>query len=405
MYLSDTTKYLIRINFHAEGVVDKSDIIGAIFGQTEGLLGEEMDLRDLQRSGRVGRIDVQIETKKGETRGEIMITSSLDRAETAVLASALETIDRVGPCAAHFTVERIEDIRVMKKKKIIERAKDLLMHQFDETAIDTVQLLNEVRDAIRVEKIVEIGEEKLPAGPHVLDSDAIIIVEGRADVANLLRYGIKNAVAVEGTKVPAIIPRLTETRVTTAFLDGDRGGELILRELMQVADIDYVAFAPRGRSVEQLTRKEIAKALRNKVPVEYLRTQFPTVEEVTGEIPREAEEEGEKAIPVVQQERAPEKADRKARASRLIEEHFREVSGRRIARLLDRDMGVIRDCTATEIERMLEKEDGHPVGVVIDRIVDQKLLDNLFEHGIEYVVAPEFSGIIKRPSSMKLIRA
>lgn len=400
MYLSDTTKYLIRINFRAEGVVDKSDIIGAIFGQTEGLLGEEMDLRDLQRSGRVGRIDVQIETKKGETRGEILITSSLDRAETAVLASALETIDRVGPCLAHFSVERIEDIRVTKKRKIVERAKDLLLHQFDESTIDTVQLLNEVRDAIRIEKVVEIGEEKVPAGPHVLDSDAIIIVEGRADVANLLRYGIKNAVAVEGTKVPAIIPKLAETRVTTAFLDGDRGGELILRELLQVADIDYIAYAPRGRSVEQMTRKEITKALRNKVPVEYVKEGGESSEEVVVEKAEKSQVGGS-----TEEKPSDEKvSEKRPKISRLLGEHFREVGGRTIARLLDRNMETIGEYHAAEIERVLEKGDGHPAGVVIDRVVDQKLLDLFFARGIEFVAAPDFSGIVKRPSSVRLIK-
>ena len=105
-------------------------------------------------------------------------------------------------------------------------------------------------------------------------SDAIIVVEGRADVINLLKYGIKNAVAVEGTKVSATIIDLCGKKTATAFLDGDRGGELILRELLQVADIDYVAYSPRGKSVEDMTRKEIIKALRNKVPVEYIRDQY-----------------------------------------------------------------------------------------------------------------------------------
>ncbi|HXW99404.1 MAG TPA: DNA primase DnaG, partial [Methanomicrobiales archaeon] len=274
MYSSDTTKYLIRINLHAEGVVEKSDVVGAIFGQTEGLLGEDLDLRDLQRTGRVGRIDVQIASKKGETKGDILIASSLDRAETAILAASLETIDRVGPCVAHVSVEKIEDIRVTKRKMIVDRAKELLIDRFDEGSIDSTILLDDVRESLRIEKVSEIGPDHVPAGPNVLDSDAIIIVEGRADVIQLLKYGIKNAVAVEGTKVPATIADLCQTKTATSFLDGDRGGELILRELLQVADIDYAAFAPRGRSVEDLSRKEVTKALRNKVPVEFVREQL-----------------------------------------------------------------------------------------------------------------------------------
>jgi DNA primase (bacterial type) len=218
LYSSDTTKYLIHIHLEAEGVVEKPDVVGAIFGQTEGLLGEDLDLRDLQRTGRVGRIDVQVSSKKGETRGEIYIASSLDRAETAILAASLEAIDRVGPCIAHVTVESIEDIRVSKRKKIVNRAKELLLDYFEEGSIDSHELLDEVRESIRVEKISTIGQDKVPAGPNVLDSDAIIVVEGRADVINLLRFGIKNAVAVEGTNVSGTIIDLCEKRLQRHFL-------------------------------------------------------------------------------------------------------------------------------------------------------------------------------------------
>ena len=193
MYSSDTTKYLIHLHLEAEGVVEKPDVVGAIFGQTEGLLGEDLDLRDLQRTGRVGRIDVQISSRKGQTRGDIFIASSLDRAETAILAASLETIDRVGPCVARVVVESIEDIRISKRKKIVDRARELLLDAFEEGTIDSDVLLDEVRESVRMEKIITIGEEAAPAGPNVMESDAIIVVEGRADVLNLLRFGIKNA--------------------------------------------------------------------------------------------------------------------------------------------------------------------------------------------------------------------
>lgn len=270
MYSPDTTKYLIHLILQIEGgVVDKPDVVGAIFGQTEGgLLGEDLDLRDLQRTGRVGRIDVQITTKRGETKGEILISSSLDRAETALLASSLETIDRVGPCTAHVKVDRIEDIRVTKRRRIVERAKELLLEDFDEGSINSDELLDEVRETIRIEKLEYLGEEKVHAGgPNVMDSDAIILVEGgRADVINLLRCGIKNAVAVEGTNVPRIIVDLCSQKTVTTLLDGDRGGELILRELLQVAEIDFVAYSPRGKSVEEMSRKEIVKRSGTRCP-------------------------------------------------------------------------------------------------------------------------------------------
>jgi DNA primase len=406
---SDTTKYLIHLFIHAEGVVDKSDVVGAIFGQTEGLLGEDMDLRDLQRTGRVGRIDVQIESKKGETKGAILISSSLDRAETAVLASALESIDRVGPCIAHVSVDRIEDIRVTKKRKIIERAKELLLDYFEDMPIDTSELLDQVRDSIRIEKLVELGEEKLPAGPNVKESDAIIIVEGRADVINLLRYGVKNAVAVEGTRVPRTIIDFCETKVATAFLDGDRGGELILRELLQVADIDFVAYSPRGRSVEEMSRKEITKALRNKIPVESVREQYamPEAEKPVRETPPvpvvPPKKESERIIisePVPLQPRVPSAPSRAV----TLSQHMREVQGKKIARLLSPEFTIVEEVRAEDIEVALQKPDGQFAGVIIDRVVDQRLLDTFASHGLEFIAARDFKGIIKRPSSVKLLK-
>jgi DNA primase len=407
---SDTTKYLIHLFIHAEGVVDKSDVVGAIFGQTEGLLGEDMDLRDLQRTGRVGRIDVQIESKKGETKGEILISSSLDRAETAVLASALESIDRVGPCIAHVTVDRIEDIRVTKKRKIVERAKELLLDYFEDMPIDTSELLDEVRDSIRIEKLVELGEEKLPAGPNVKDSDAIIIVEGRADVINLLRYGVKNAVAVEGTRVPRTIIDLSQTKVATAFLDGDRGGELILRELLQVADIDFVAYSPRGRSVEEMSRKEITKALRNKIPVEFVREQYVQREaekpsrETQPVSPAVLKKESERTIisePIASETPAPlPSVSRRV----TLSQHMREVQGKKIARLLSSEFTIVEEVRAEDIELALQKPDGRLAGVIIDRVVDQRLLDTFTSRGLEFIAARDFKGIIKRPSSIKLLK-
>ena len=402
MYSSDTTKYLIRINLHAEGVVEKSDVVGAIFGQTEGLLGEDLDLRDLQRTGRVGRIDVQIASKKGETRGEILIASSLDRAETAILAASLETIDRVGPCVAHVSVEKIEDIRVTKRKMIVDRAKELLIDRFDEGSIDSTVLLDDVRESLRIEKVSEIGPDRVPAGPNVADSDAIIIVEGRADVITLLKYGIKNAVAVEGTKVPSTIADLCQTKTATSFLDGDRGGELILRELLQVADIDYAAFAPRGRSVEDLSRKEVTKALRNKVPVEFVREQLAE-KPPEGRLPKMAPPEP--VQPAKEREAAPSrKRETTARGSYSLRDHVAEVSGQGLARFISPDFSVIAEVRAGDVERSLSAVKGDVTGIVADQVVDQRLLDQVAQKGIEFILARDFKGIVKRPLPLKLIR-
>jgi DNA primase len=408
VYSPDTTKYLIHISLAAEGVVEKPDVVGAIFGQTEGLLGEDLDLRDLQRTGRVGRIDVQITSKKGETKGEILISTSLDRAETAILAASLETIDRVGPCIAHVTVESIEDIRVVKRKKIVERAKEILLDRFEEGVIDSDELLDDVRQVIRIEKIGSIGEEKIPAGPNVLDSDAIIIVEGRADVLNLLRYGIKNAVAVEGTHIPRIVQELCEKKTATAFFDGDRGGELILRELLQVADIDFVAFSPKGKSVEDMARKEVIKTLRNKVPVEYIRDQYF---EDSAEIPqdlrisRTSTEDGEDSDRKGKQPAGMKRSrDVRKGGPLTLRDHIDDVRGQKLARFLTDDLTVAKELQSDEVEKGVETVDSSVTGLVVDRVVDQKLLDRLVGKGLAYVAAKDFKGIIKRPLSIRLMK-
>jgi 5S rRNA maturation endonuclease (ribonuclease M5) len=309
---------------------------------------------------------------------------------------------------AHVTVESIEDIRVVKRKKIVARAKEILLDRFEEGVIDSDELLDDVRQVIRIEKIGSIGDEKLPAGPNVMESDAIIIVEGRADVLNLLRYGIKNAVAVEGTHIPRIVEELCEKKTATAFFDGDRGGELILRELLQVADIDFVAFSPKGKSVEDMARKEVIKTLRNKVPVEYIRDQyFEDSAELPQElrVPRTTPDDGEdadrkgKAVAGMKRSREARKG-----GSLTLRDHIDDVKGQRLARFLTDDLTVAKEVQSDELEKGVESVDGTVTGVVVDRAVDQKLLDRLVGKGLAYVAAKDFKGIIKRPLSIRLIK-
>jgi DNA primase len=260
-----TTKYVIHARIETSGVVERPDVVGAIFGQTEGLLGDALDLRELQKTCRIGRIKVDIKQEHGKSTGTILIPSSLDKVDTAIIAASLETIDRVGPCEATIKVEKIEDVREAKRKFVIDRAKEILA-EVEEAAPESAEIAEHVKEFVRLEEITDY--KGLPAGPSVRDSDAVIIVEGRADVLNLLRCGIKNAIAMEGTSAPPAIIDLSRNRTVTAFLDGDRGGDLILKELLQVAEIDFVTRAPPDKGVHELTRKEIIKALRNKVPVD-----------------------------------------------------------------------------------------------------------------------------------------
>jgi len=262
-----STKYIIHATLRAEGLVDKPDIIGAVFGQTEGLLGKDMELRELQKSGRIGRIDVDTSDKNGKTTARIQIPSSLDKTKTAIIAAAIETIERIGPCNGKIDLDKIEDVRIEKRDYIQERAKEILS-KFIKEGDDTSELTREVSTSVKEAEIVSYGPDALPAGPDASSSDELIIVEGRADVLALLRAGVNNAISVNGTSIPQTVINLMKTKkVNVACVDGDRGGDLIIKSLKQVGRLDFVAKAPDGKEIEELTDKEILMTLRAREPV------------------------------------------------------------------------------------------------------------------------------------------
>ncbi len=389
---SDTTKYLIHAEIVAEGVVERPDVVGAIFGQTEGLLGDDLDLRELQKTGRIGRIEVKVESKGGKSYGEIKVPSSLDKIETAILAAALETIERVGPCSARIKVTKIEDVRASKRRKIVERAKDILRDLFEEPEIESEKIADLVRQAVRAEEIIEYGAEKLPAGPAVDESDAIIVVEGRADVLNLLRHGIKNVIAVEGTNIPKTIVELSKKKTVTAFLDGDRGGDLILKELLQVADIDYVARAPDGKGVEDLTQKEIVKSLRNKVPVEQIHVLKA----------KEDSKETRKSSREVKEEKS-ETEERKENTMNVLKKHKDEVEGKLIARILDRGLNVVKEVPVRDLVKVLKTNNTKASGMVFDGVITQRVIDLAAKRNINYLVGVRLGSVVKIPTNVRII--
>ncbi|MFW3145240.1 MAG: DNA primase DnaG [Thermoplasmatota archaeon] len=428
-----TTKYLIEAKLVADGVVEKPDVVGAIFGQTEGLLGDELDLRDLQKTGRMGRIEVDINSKKGKSEGTVLLPSSLDQVETAILAAALETIDRIGPCRAKISIEKIDDVRIKKKQKIVDRAKELLSRLLDQTKTGGLDLTDSVRQAVQIDEVVNYGEDKCPAGPNVDTSDAIILVEGRSDVINLLKYGIKNTVAIGGTNVPVTIQKLSNEKVVTAFVDGDRGGELILKELFQVAEIDFVARAPKSLEVEELTQKQIIKALRNKIPVEqYMemndlrfdipRTEKKHVEEEKKELrpeqpykkEQEKKKEPEQKEPV--QPPAPEKPPIKAVTGKPKQESdqmgaemtrykdiLKTLSGTLKAMLLNENGEVVQELAVRQLADTLKTPPSEIHAVVFDGIISQRLLDIAFEQKVKYLVGSKKGNLTKEPEGVLVL--
>ena len=263
--MTNEGKYVIHATIRTDGTVARKDVVGAIFGQTEGLLGEELQLRKLQRTGRIGHVDVILRQHKGKVNGEIQLSSSIDQVSTAVIGAALETIDRIGPCKASIKVKRIENIRSAKKDTVIDRAKQLLLDIVNSGADESRNILDEVRSVLNLEK--ESEYKGMTAGPNVTESEAIIIVEGRNDVRNLLKYDIKNAIATMGSGINPDLAKLAEGKKTvTAFLDGDRGGKLLLMEISGTLgkSLTHVAFAPTSREVEHLEMKVVTKALTQK---------------------------------------------------------------------------------------------------------------------------------------------
>ena len=258
-------KYSIIADFTADGPFQKPDVIGALFGQTEGLLGSDMELRELQKEGKIGRIEVDLVTEGGKTTGEITIPSALDKTETTIIAASLETIDKIGPTDAKITIRDISDVRGGKRDYIMERAKALLAGISNE-GMDSTEMETELRESTRISKAVEYGAEGLAAGPNIDDEKELIVCEGRADVVNMLKYGIKNVIGMQGTRFPKTIATLGETKELTLFVDGDRGGNLIAQNVCDNAKVVYIAQAPDGKEVEELTQKELLQALRKKVP-------------------------------------------------------------------------------------------------------------------------------------------
>ncbi|MBS3138998.1 DNA primase [Candidatus Woesearchaeota archaeon] len=393
-----SAKYIVHSSINIEGVVERPDVIGAIFGQTEGLLGSDLELRELQRSGRIGRIEVNVNTTGGKTTGEITIPSSLDKAETCIVAAALEVIQRIGPCNAKVDVLKIEDVRISKRSFVIERAKVLLRNLTDTILPDSQELADEVAQSVRVMEVTEWGKDRLPAGPSVDESDEVILVEGRADVLNLLKHGFKNCVALNGTSIPETITQLAAQKVITAFVDGDRGGDLIIRELMNVAEIDFVCKAPDGKEVEEITQKEIHKALRGRIAAEQVKLDIQRA--VQNQNGKEQERRRQyqqppprkqfpprpmRPMPVVVQQQSSQKktlaTDEKERLKSALDDLF----GTRGAYLLDKTLNVLGKVPVTELKATIKSvNDVH--AIVLDGTADQELLKSAEDAHVNYIV-------------------
>ena len=354
-----SVKYMIYATFESEGPVEKPDVIGAIFGQTEGLLGPDLEMRELQKEGKIGRIEVELNTVDGKTVGEIKLPSALDKSETTIIAATLETIDKIGPTEAKIIINKIEDVRGSKRDYIIERAKKLLAGL--ENSGDK-GMAKTLKEESRVERIQEYGSERLPAGD--LSGDEIIVVEGRADVINLLRNRINNVIGMDGSKLPKTIAELGKDKEITLFVDGDRGGKLIAKNVCDNAKISYIASAPDGKEVEELTGKEIIQSLRKRVLPEEFFNKNGNGNHSFGE-------------------------DIKS----VVKNKYEEILGTKKAMLIGKNFEILRVVSGNETFGALERAKNKVLAVIIDGIATKNLIKLCEENGVSHVAATNFAAV------------
>jgi 5S rRNA maturation endonuclease (ribonuclease M5) len=262
----------------------------------------------------------------------------------------------------------MEDVRVEKVKQIRERAKEIARDWSKKVMTEGDKVLKDISESMGKSKVVAFGKEKLPAGPALDKSDTVILVEGRADVLNLLRAGIENVVGIEGTGIPQSIIELSKSKKIIAFLDGDRGGDLILKELSQVAKIEKVVRAPAGREVEELTPVEVTECLSSVIQ--------PSMK---------------KEIPSMIK---PEVAERIRQLKPSLENTLEAI-------VFDENLKEILKVPVSELAKQLESEELKGARyLVFDGIVSQRIVDLSEKRGLLAVVGHRVGEISRKPQSL-----
>ena len=378
---SGIVKYLVRLKFEVDGVVERADVIGAIFGQTEGLFGPEMNLNELQKSWKVGRIEINLESRNDKTRGEVIIPMSTDIGTAALIAAAVESVDKVGPCSARVTLGAIEDVRATKRKQIVDRAKVIVREWSSKTSSEGENVLKDVTESTKRAKVINYGMENLPAGPGVYSSELVYLVEGRADVVLFLRAGVENVVALEGTSVPDSIIELGKKKRLIAVLDGDRGGDLIEKELAQVVRVEKVIRAPTGKEVEDLTPIDVINMLRSE------KLEAP---------PRASRRE--RAV-----EKAPEKEEPQQEEPVVVKakEIYPNLNGTLEAVLLDQNLSEVGRYPISELVQKMQGTSG-AYFLIFDGIVTQRLVESATKVGIKGIIGHRTGELSDLPEDVRI---
>lgn len=388
-------KYHVKLKFEVDGIVEKADIIGAIFGQTEGLLGPEMNLNELQKVSKVGRIEVNVDTKSNTTKGDALLPMSTDISTAALISAAIESIDKVGPFQGKFLLVGIDDIRAIKKKVIVDRAKKIIQEWATKTISEGEEMLRDVYDASKPGKLTSFGKAQLACGTGVFESPVIILVEGRADVINLLRAGFDNSIAIEGAKIDETITNLTSGKKVIAFLDGDRAADLILKELQGLVKIDKVLRAPTGKEVEECTPLEITEILKDVIEPTVDQYEVP-IQHQKGVKKSKTYENNNLAYQEPSNFNNGEKLTDDPQITSAVKELYPQINETLEAMILDNSMQVLLKVPVSEIIKRLESLEGARF-LVMDGIITQRLIDAAYRAGIEYVVGHRMAELKKSP--------
>ena len=379
-----------------------------------------MNLNELQKVSKVGRIEVNVETKGSMAKGDALIPMSTDISTAALIAAAIESIDKVGPFQAKFNLMGIDDIRAIKKKVIVDRAKKIVQDWATKTISEGEEMLKDVYDASKPGKLTSFGKAQLACGTGVFDSDWIILVEGRADVINLLRAGFDNAIAIEGARIDETVTKLTDGKRVVAFLDGDRAGDLILKELHGLVKIDKVLRAPTGREVEECTPIEIAEILKEALSIAEPQSAQPVHQHHDRE--RDRDRDRDRRHPRREREREPREeyrapppqhhepapaqpskeviAEDKPEILTAIRDVYPQINETLEAVILDGSMNKLLKVPVSEVIKKLDSAEGGKL-LVIDGIVTQRLVDAADKAGIEYVVGHRTTDL-KKPGDIRV---
>ena len=371
----EAIKYLIKFDLDVNGVVEENDVIGAIFGQTEGLMGPQYDLREMQRIGKIGRIQVKSITNKGNTNGVISISCGLDMPSTTLLAALVESVNQIGPYKAHITLKNIIDQRKARMDKIMDRAKHLLNDWKTKSIPEADDAIQTLRKQIGTPHATEVGTERMAAGPDIESSKEIILVEGRADVNNLLKYGIKNTLSIGGGKFSTQLRDMTKGKIITAFLDRDRGGDMNLQKLMQIVDVNFIAEGPKGEEVENLKPDEIFEALNKKKPVNKQR----------------------------KTDKTETKTEVKNTEVTKYKKYIDEVDGTLEAILLDKkNKSVDKIPVSSLVEKMSSISEKKIISIIFDGVITQRLIDIADTKGVKIIVGNR-QGNIKNKTKIETL--